>query len=430
MNDFETEQNVLAGMLAGDKMLYEGLTVATVDHFDDEEHQLIFAEIAGQADHAPPSWNVIYRQLRSRINPDKLIALKNAEASESGFSYWLDKLHDLFVRRTYQAAAKEIFKIAESGRPLKEITEIVEQRIMKVNAVEGTERIVTPEEAGNNALEEFERRVNSGQSIHGIRLSREVPTGGMPAIDGFPGMDELFRGLRGGDLIIVSARTGDGKTALAQNIARHASVHQNYRTFYQNTEMSENEMVFRFASQLSEKNFEDIDGGTLDSWDRAAVRRAFERYSQSRIYISHLPTLTPERSRGLARQFKTQFGNPDLIIIDYIGRMELAKNNKNRRDDQILVDVAKECKRLAAEVDACVILLAQLNEDGSLQGAKAMANEADGFMKLEPLDKETRERAPRGATHIINTAKARRGQKGKELFVSFNKKLMYMTEVR
>ncbi|MNP87380.1 hypothetical protein D3C76_1882390 [compost metagenome] len=59
-----------------------------------------------------------------------------------------------------------------------------------------------------------------------------------------------------------------------------------------------------------------------------------------------------------------------------------------------------------------------------------MANEADGFLKLEPLDKDTRERAPRGATHIINTAKARRGQKGKELFVSFNKDRMYMTEVR
>lgn len=411
-------------------MLYDGLAVATVDHFEDEEHQIIFAEIAGQAEQAPPSWNIVYRQLRDKINPERLTALKSAEASENGFSYWLDKLHDLFVRRTYQAAAREIFKIAESGRPLKEITELVEQRIMKVNAVEGTERIVTPEEAGNNALEEFERRVNSGESIHGIRLSREIPTGGMPAIDGFPGMDELFRGLRGGDLIIVSARTGDGKTALAQNIARHASIHQNYRTFYQNTEMSENEMVFRFASQLSEKSFEGIDGGTLDSWDRAAVRRAFERYSKSRIYISHLPTLTPERSRGLARQFKIKYGNPDLIIIDYIGRMELAKSNKNRRDDQILVDVAKECKRLASEVDACVILLAQLNEDGSLQGAKAMANEADGFMKLEPLDKETRERAPRGATHVINTAKARRGQKGKELFVSFNKKLMYMTEVR
>ncbi|MEC0171147.1 replicative DNA helicase [Paenibacillus graminis] len=430
MNDFQTEQNVLAGMLAGEKMLYDGLAVVTVDHFYDEEHQIIFAEIAGQAEQAPPSWNIIYRQLRDKINPERLTALKNAEGSENGFSYWLDKLHDLFVRRTYQTAAREIFKIAESGRPLKEITELVEQRIMKVNAVEGTERIVTPEEAGNNALEEFERRVNSGESIHGIRLSREVPTGGMPAIDGFPGMDELFRGLRGGDLIIVSARTGDGKTALAQNIARHASIHQNYRTFYQNTEMSENEMVFRFASQLSEKSFEGIDGGTLDSWDRAAVRRAFELYSKSRIYISHLPTLTPERSRGLARQFKIKYGKLDLIIIDYIGRMELARSNKNRRDDQILVDVAKECKRLAAEVDACVILLAQLNEDGSLQGAKAMANEADGFMKLEPLDKETRERAPRGATHVINTAKARRGQKGKELFVSFNKKLMYMTEVR
>lgn len=429
MNDFETEQQVLAGMMASEKLLYEGLAVATVDHFSDEEHQIIFAEIVAQAENVPPTWNVIYKLLRERINREKIMALKAPVSPESNFDFWLDKLHDLFVRRTYQEAAREIWNIATSERPIKDITEIVERRILKVNAVEGKERIVTPEEAGKNALEEFERRVNSEKSVHGIKLSRPVPTGGLPTTDGFPGMDELFRGLRGGDLIIISARTGDGKTALAQNIVRHASIHQNYRTFYQNTEMSENEMVFRFVAQMSGVSFEGIDGGTLDSWGCSAVRRAFEQYTKSRVYISHLPVLTPERSRGLARQFKIKYGDPDLIVIDYIGRMEL-QNSKYKQEWQVLRDVAKESKRLAAEVNACVILIAQLNEDGSLQGAKAMANEADGFLKLEPLDKDTRERAPRGATHIINTAKARRGQKGKELFVSFNKDRMYMTEVR
>jgi replicative DNA helicase len=429
MNDFETEQNVLAGMLASEKMLYDGLAVVTVDHFVDEQHQLIYAEIAGRAEQGPPNWNMIYRELKNRIDVKQMMALKGLLTDESSFSYWLEKLHDLFVRRMYMTAARQIYSIAESNRPLKEITELVEQRIMKVNAVEGTERIVTPEEAGNNALEEFERRIKAEQPIHGIRLSREVPTGGMPQIDGFPGLDELFRGLRGGDLIIVSARTGDGKTALAQNIVRHASIHQNYRTFYQNTEMKENEMVFRFAAQMSGKSFMGIDGGTLDSWDRAAVRRAFEQYAESRIFISHLPTLTPERSRGLSRQFKIKYGQPDLIIIDYIGRMDL-KLSKNKQEHQVLRDIAKECKRLAAEVNACVILIAQLNKDGSLQGAQAMENEADGFLKFEPLTKDVRERAPQGATHVLTAAKARRGQKGKEIFVSFNKDRMYMTEVR
>lgn len=429
MNDFETEQQVLAGMLVSEQLLYEGLAVATVNHFFDEEHQIIFAEIVAQAENSPPTWNMIYKLLRDRISRDKVMALKNPISAESTFDFWLNKLHELFVRRSYQEAAEEILSIATSDKPMKDITELVEQRILKVNAVEGKERIVTPEEAGQSALEEFERRVNSEQSIHGIKLTRSIPTGGLPSVDGFPGMDELFRGLRGGDLIIVSARTGDGKTALAQNIVRHASIHQNYRTFYQNTEMSEHEMVFRFVAQMSGKSFEGIDGGTLDSWGRAAVRRAFEQYTQSRVYISHLPTLTPERSRGLARQFKIKYGNPDLIVIDYVGRMEL-QNSKYKQEWQVMRDIAKESKRLAGELNACVILIAQLNEEGNLQGAKAMANEADGFLKLEPLDKEARERAPRGTTHVINTAKARRGQKGKELFISFNKDLMYMTELR
>ncbi|WP_025681140.1 DnaB-like helicase C-terminal domain-containing protein [Paenibacillus massiliensis] len=429
MKDIETEQNVLAGMLAGEKMLYDGLAIATVEHFSDEEYQIVFAEVAGRAEHGAPTWNVIYKILRDRVDHQKLQSLKTTLITESSFEFWLNKLHELFVRREYMEAAKEIYRIAESDRPVKDITELVEQRIMKANSVEGTERIVTPEEAGKNALEEFERRVVSDQGIHGIKLSRTINDGHVTRTDGFPGMDELFRGLRGGDLIIVSARTGDGKTALAQNIVRLASVHQRFKTFYQNTEMTEVEMVFRFAAQMSQKSFVGIDGGTLDSLSRSAVRRAFELFAESGIYLSHLPTLTPERSRGLARQFKIKYGNPDLIVIDYIGRMEL-QSSKHKQEWQVLRDIAKESKRLASELNTCVILIAQLNEDGSLQGAKAMANEADGFLKLEPLDKEAREKAPSGATHVINTAKARRGQKDKELFVSFNKERMYMTEVR
>lgn len=425
--DIEIEGFALAGLLSGDKPFYEGTSILTTNHFFDKDYQQIYECISGFAKTGRPVYQAIYKSMRDKVDSHKLIAL-NKVVTEDSYDYWLDQIQSIYIRRTYWLAAREIQSLAIMDKPIKEISEIVEQKIMKVHTQEGTDRIITPEEAGKSALEEFEKRQDSLERVHGIKLSREVPTGGMPGIDGFPGLDQLFRGVRGGDLILIAARTGDGKTALAQNIVRHASFHQQYRTFYQNTEMKPDEIVFRFVAAMSGVSFEGIDGGGLDSWQRSMARRYFELYSESHIYISELPMLTPQRSRGLARQFKMKYGKLDLLVIDYIGRMEL-DNNKGKQEWQILRDVAKECKRLAQELDTGVLLISQLTEEGKLQGAKAIANECDGVLYLEALNSEEWADAPKGATHKLKTEKARRGKKGTKMWISFNKDKMHMTEV-
>ncbi|WP_010278866.1 replicative DNA helicase [Paenibacillus senegalensis] len=427
--DYDVEINVLAGMLKDEKSLYEGLSLLTEQHFNGDQHKEVFREIQRLSSNGQVTYNMVYKALRETVHMDLFKALRQSIVSADSFPYWYKQLHEIYVKRLYFEAAQEISEIANSNRPLSEITEIVESKIMGASVQEGTERIVTPEEAGRKAAEEFERRVKSGETIHGIKLSRPVPSGGMPVTDGFPGLDDMFRGLRGGDLIILAAKTGEGKTTLAQNIVRHASIHQSYRTFYQNTEMKEIDIVNRFVAQMTGKSYAGIDSGSLDSFDRTLVRQAFENYAKSRVFISELPMLTPERSRGLARQFKTKYGKLDLLVIDYVGRMEL-DNSKGKQEWQILRDIAKECKRLAQQLDTCVILVAQLNEEGKLQGARAMANEADGVLFLEPLTREEVNNAPYGATHKLEPYKARRGSKDKHLWISFNKAKMYITEVR
>lgn len=425
--DFEIESFALAGLLTGDKAFYEGTSILTAVHFFDPDYRQIFELIATFTGKGRPDYQAIYKSMRDKVDNQKLVMLTKV-VTEDSYGYWLDQIHMLYIRRTYWLAAREIQSIAITNKPIKEISEIVEQKIMKAHTQEGTDRIITPEEAGQSALAEFEKRQASQERIHGIKLSREVPTGGVPSVDGFPGLDHLFRGIRGGDLILIAARTGDGKTALAQNIVRHASFHQQYKTFYQNTEMKPDEIVFRFVAAMSGISFEGIDGGGLDSWQRTTARRYFDLYSESRIYISELPMLTPQRSRGLARQFKMKYGKLDLLVIDYIGRMEL-DNNKGKQEWQVLRDIAKECKRLAQELDTGVILISQLTEEGKLQGAKSIANECDGVLYLEALNSEEWGNAPRGTTHKLKTEKARRGVKGTKMWISFNKDKMHMTEV-
>lgn len=428
MHDYESEANVLSGMMNNEKSLYEGLTLLTEDHFHDTDFVNVFTTIIHQSEQFKPTFATVYKEMRHDMDAKKITELKHRGVTETNFSYWLKKVNDLYIKRSYFAAAKAIQEICYSDKPITEIQDLVENQILRVNVRDGADQIITPEEAGKSALETFEKRLNSKEKIHGIKLSSEISVNGVIRKDGFPGIDKALMGLKGGDLVMICAETGEGKTTLAQNLVRHASILQNNRTYYQNTEMDPEEMVYRFAAQLSNKDFGKIYSGDMDEFEAESVRNAINTFRKSNVFTSELPLLTPERSRGLARQFKMKYGKLDLLVIDYVGRMEL-ENSKGKQEWQVLKEIAKQSKRLAQELDACVILIGQLNEEGKIQGAKAMANEADAVFFLEPLDEEEKKEAPYSASHKLKPFKVRRGSKGERIWLSFNKPKMYITEV-
>jgi replicative DNA helicase len=428
MEDYESEANVLSGMMNFEKSLYEGLTLLTEEHFTDTDFVNVFVKIRQLAEVTRPTFATVYKEVRNDMDARKITELKSRGMTADTFPYWMKKVNDLYIKRSYFAAAEDIKRMCMSHNSIAEIQELVENRILKINVREGTEQIITPEEAGKGALATFETRLKSKEKVHGIKLSRDIPQNGGIVKDGFPGIDKAMMGLKGGDLIMICAETGEGKTTLAQNIVRHSSIHQQHRTFYQNTEMDPEEMVYRFAAQLSGKDFGSIYSGDMNEMDAMAVRNAINEYMKSNVYTSELPLLTPERSRGLARQFKIKYGQLDLLVIDYVGRMEL-DNGKGKQEWQVMKEIAKQSKRLAQELDACVILIGQLTEEGKIQGAKAMANEADAVFFLEPLSQTEKESAPRYASHKLTPFKVRRGSKADRIWISFNKPKMYITEV-
>ncbi|ASS64715.1 DnaB-like helicase C-terminal domain-containing protein [Paenibacillus sp. RUD330] len=429
--DIETQVCVLAGMLQSENMLYDGLSQLTPDHFQAPILRAAFEKTAAFAEKAPPTWAMIYKELRDAGSEaaEILTQVKTAPVTENSFAHWIGVLNDQHARRNYYKAAVDIANLCKSDKPIAEIRELVEERILQAGTLETADQIITPQQASTRAKAEFVRRQNSPVKVHGIKLSRPTARNGAPGIDGFPSLDEALKGLKGGDLIIIAAETGDGKTALAQNIVRHASIHQDFQTYYQNTEMNPDEMVFRFISQKTGKSFTGIYTGSLQGADKDHVLREFDAFAQSKVFISSLPILTPERSRGLARQFKTRYGKLDLLVIDYVGRMEL-DSSRGKQEWQVMRDIAKNSKRLAQEINACVILIAQLNEDGKLQGAKQMENEADGMFLFRPIGKEEVNTCPAGATHKIVNKKVRRGEKGGTIWCSFNKDRMYITEIK
>ena len=209
------------------------------------------------------------------------------------------------------------------------------------------------------------------------------------SLDGLAGFDSLNRitlGYKPGDLIILGAQTGHGKTAFALHTAKAVAVDQGVNMLYLNTEMSRQQIALRWGSILSSIEHDRIRIGDISENELSMILNGYSRLRSSGFYSYPCPNLTPEKTISIARKFKTQ-KKISLMIIDYIGRME--KYDPRFQEWQMLEQIIKTQKMLAQNLQIAVMCLVQLNPDGTLQGAKRMKNECDLMLKLSPIPRET-----------------------------------------
>jgi len=218
------------------------------------------------------------------------------------------------------------------------------------------------------------------------KITGKVPLEGVPT--GLVKLDRLTLGYKPGDLIILGAQTGHGKTAFALNTAA-VCVESKKPLLYINTEMSRHQIAYRWGAILSQVPLQRIRIGNLTDAESNQVKAAYRVFSSSGFYTANMPNLTPEKLHTLAHQAKLQ-NKIEMLILDYVGRMD--KHDRNLQEWQVLEQIIKTQKILAQNLNIACMVLVQLNEDGSLQGAKRMKNESDLMLKLIPVEKDQVER--------------------------------------
>jgi replicative DNA helicase len=176
---------------------------------------------------------------------------------------------------------------------------------------------------------------------------------GLPT--GLAELDRILCGLQPGNLIVLGARPGCGKTSLAINaIARTAATVGAVGVF--SLEMSRGEIVTRLLCCEARVDSSRIRRGTLTGEDWDALMPAAERLGHLPILIDDTPGLTPSQIR--ARVLKLKALRPDLglIVVDYLG---LIGGHGTDQDKAGAAAVA--LKSLAKELQIPVVALAQLN---------------------------------------------------------------------
>ena len=244
------------------------------------------------------------------------------------------------------------------------------------------------------AFEEIAKLAEQKNSLAG------VPTG-------FKDVDALFHGLRGGDLIILAARPGIGKSAFALNVAVNAAKAGTTVAFL-SLEMSASQLAQRILCSEAHVNLSRLRAGNITEADWGAIADASNTLSKINLFIDDTPALSVFDLRAKARR-ELRGCESGLIIVDYL---QLMQPTTTRRDGNRAVEVgeiSRSLKVLAKEMNMPVIALSQLSREIEKRGKKrpmlsdlresgSIEQDADIVMFIDrSIDEEEAESAGRPA---------------------------------
>ena len=186
--------------------------------------------------------------------------------------------------------------------------------------------------------------------------SRGGQLAGVPT--GFAELDDLTNGLHPGQMVIVAARPGAGKSTLALDIARSASIRHGLTSVIFSLEMSQIEITMRLLSAEASIPLSHIRGGKMSDEDWSRVATKMGQVSEAPMFIDDSPNLTMMEIRAKARRLKQRHGLK-LVVIDYIQLMTSGKRVESRQLE--VSEFSRQIKLLAKELDVPVVALSQLN---------------------------------------------------------------------
>jgi replicative DNA helicase len=241
-------------------------------------------------------------------------------------------------------------------------------------------------------------------------------------LTGFFELDRMTTGMRAGDLIVLAARPGMGRSALAMNIAGHVALKKNQPVAVFSMSMGAISWATCMISAIGRINTNNLSTGRLTDEEWVLLSETVERLGGVDLYIDETSGLTFIELSAKARRLKRQCGDKlGLIVVDCLQMMSDASNgNKTRATD--LGEISRNLKDLAQRLHCPVIALSQLHADidaradkrpliSDLQEFGTIADAADLIMFLYRDDYDN-ENAPEPSMAEVIIAKQRNGPTG------------------
>ncbi|MFC7358822.1 replicative DNA helicase [Nocardioides astragali] len=418
--DNAAEQSVLGSMLLSKDAIADVVeTLKGVDYYR-PAHEVIhdaIIDLYGRGEPADPITVAAELQKRGELQriggAPYLHTLSANVPIAANAGYYAEIVRDKAVLRRLVEAGTRIAALGYAGEgQIDDVVDSAQAEVYRVTDRRASEDYAPLSDIMSGVLDEIEMIGNREAGLYG------VPTG-------FADLDDLTNGLHSGQMIIVAARPAMGKSTLALDFCRAASIHNNLTSCFFSLEMTRSEIMMRLLSAEAKVPLNHIRNGTMrdDDWEKLA--RKMGQVSGAPMFIDDSPNMTMMEIRAKARRLK-QRHDLKLIVIDYMQLMSSGKKVESRQLE--VSEFSRNIKLLAKELELPIIALSQLNRGPEQRGDKrpmmsdlresgSLEQDADMVILLHRDDVYEKESTRPGEADLI-VAKHRNGPT-RDLTVAF-----------
>ncbi len=415
--DLEAEMGVLGSILLMPEVLDEIASLKADDFYDDANRK-IYEHLRTMVDDGHKiDVTLLVSRLRTAGDYDKIggaayiAKLSGAVPNAAHAVYYAEIVTEKAVYRRLIESSTEILRDAyDQAGDARELCAQAEQKVFAIMDGRSAQSVQSINDVLHEAMDRMEARMR-GEHTDGTVES------------GLVDFDTLTGGLHNGELIILAARPSMGKTALAMNIAEHASIESHVPTLFVSLEMSGIELADRMLCSLARVNGHRLRNGTISSDDRLRLVKKANEISEAPLFVDDSPSRTVSEIAAAARRIKRREGKLGLIVIDYLQLIE-PDNSRDPRQEQV-AKIARRLKGMSRELQVPMLCLSQLNrqaEDSKdhrpklshLRESGAIEQDADVvmFVHREEYYHRGEERAQYAGQAEIIIAKQRNGPVG------------------
>lgn len=437
--NLEAEMAVLGVAFLDDKnALSKICEELTPDMFYSDQNKKLFEALKSMYENkVPVDITTITEELDKKKNLAAIGGLEyiseviDAVATASNLDYYINIVKEKAIVRNLIDTATDIVTSAyDDSDNVTGILDNAEREILNVVRSRSTSEFSTISDVLVRAREQLNFLAQNKSTISGITT-------------GFKTLDRATSGFHEGELIIIAARPGMGKTAFALNIAASAatSKESNKAVAIFNLEMTAEQLVNRMISAKGGIEGRKLQNGQLQSSDWNRYNEAVSILSNTNIYIEDNASITVNDIRAKCRRLAQSPEGLGLVVIDYLQLVTLGGKRPDSRQQEVQ-EISRSLKLMALELKVPVIALAQLSrsaekrdksepmladlrESGSIEQDADIVmfiNREDYYKAKGEIDKDSN-----SETDII-IAKHRKGGVGK-FKLMFQPKIMNFVEI-
>jgi len=357
--DIPAEQSVLGGMLMSKDAIADVVESVRAADFYKPAHAVIFEAIIDLYTRGEPADQITVAadldrsgQLTRAGGSVYLHTLIATVPTAANAGFYAQVVAEKAILRRLVDAGTRIVQLGYGGNDGEvgggEVDEIVDRaqaEIYEVTERRTSEDYVILEELLQPTMDEIDAIATRG----GVSLG--VPTG-------FADLDAVTNGLHPGQMVIVAARPGIGKSTLALDVARHCAVKHHFAAAFFSLEMSKTEITMRLLSAEAGIKLSAMRSGSMSEQDWQKIVRRMSEISDAPLFIDDSPNLTMMEIRAKARRLK-QRHDLRLIVVDYLQLMTSGRKVESRQQE--VSEFSRQMKLLAKELEVPVIAISQLN---------------------------------------------------------------------